>query len=219
MKEFIEKLVNLGHILEPYPFWTKILVCAWILLGAAIVISLVFAKQQGNKGQSQTTLDSSTQGSASLRREPATIVTAESLQALRTLNGVRTLRPLENDLNLSELPPGVYGFTVPWIVNSDSIGVVGGTGASRITLQESSFGTLVMEVHKRGDGEVYLVGYVSETDLVRLQDPSRTANAEVALFFRPFREFSITVAIPISRIQKSRNRSVANQYVNDLSVR
>ncbi len=76
-----------------------------------------------------------------------------------------------------------------------------------------------MEIDKGSNGESYVVGYVSEGDLVRLQNPLRSANAELQLFFSPFREFSIPVAIPLSRIQRSRNRRVADQYVNDLSVR
>jgi hypothetical protein len=218
MKELIEKLFNLGHLLEPYPSWTKILVSIWILFSAAVIIGLIFAKQQGHNDQSSPMMDSAAAGSVSQTRGLAAIVAAESVQDLRRLNGVRALRPLENDLSLRELPPGVYGFTVPWIINSDPTGIVGGTGINRITLEESSGGTSVMEIHKRGDDQVYVVGYVSETDLIRLQDPSRATNADVALFFAPFREFSIPVAIPVSRIQKSRNRSVADQYVDDLSV-
>ena len=75
-----------------------------------------------------------------------------------------------------------------------------------------------MEIHKGTNGEVYVVGYVSEADLVRLQDPSRRADVEATLFFTPYREFSLIVAIPTSRIRGSRNRSIGDKYVNDLLV-
>jgi hypothetical protein len=159
--------------------------------------------------------------------QPVILTGAESLDALRRLQGVRALRDLENDLNLRRLPAGVYGFTVPWIINTDPTAVVGGTGVDRISLEQSSMGTLVMEIHKTANGEIYVVGYLSEADLVRLQDPSRREDAEVTFFFMPYQEFNQLVAIPISRIVNSLNRSVGNsqnrsvgsQYVNDLSIR
>ena len=217
MKEFLEKVVGVAHLLEPYPAWTKILVAAWVLLTAAVIISMVFARP-AKTDESRIVADPHSQGAASAASQTAAILNAESVEALRRSDGVRPLRTLENELNINRLPAGVYGFTVPWIINTDSTGVVGGTGVDRISLQQSSGGTAVMEIHKSAAGTIYVTGYVSETDLVRLQNPSRVADAEVTLFFTPYREFSLTVAIPISRIKTSDNRSVGDQYVNDLSV-
>ena len=90
----------------------------------------------------------------------------------------------------------MYGFTVPRIINTDPTGAVGGTGVDRISLQQSSMGTLVMEVHKTANGEIYVVGYLSEADLVRVQDPSRREDAQVTLFFSPTRSL-----ISLSRFQ------------------
>src|SRR5438094_1085393 len=139
----------------------------------------------------------------------AKIINAESLIAMRTVTGVRSLRKLESDLELSRLPEGVYGFTVPWQVGPD---------ANHLGLQQSPHGTVVAEIHKSTNGESYVVGYISESDLVRLQDPSRRTATEITMFFSPYREFSLPVAIPFSRIEKSNHRSIGNQYVNDLSI-
>jgi len=128
---------------------------------------------------------------------------------MRTVTGVRSLRKLESDLELSRLPEGVYGFTVPWQVGPD---------ANHLGLQQSPHGTVVAEIHKSTNGESYVVGYISESDLVRLQDPSRRTATEITMFFSPYREFSLPVAIPFSRIEKSNHRSIGNQYVNDLSI-
>jgi hypothetical protein len=75
-----------------------------------------------------------------------------------------------------------------------------------------------MEIHKLDSGDVFVAGYLSESDLARLQSPSRTTDAKATLFFSPYHEFSVAVAIPLSRIKASRNRRVENYYANDISV-
>jgi hypothetical protein len=152
-------------------------------------------------------------------KSPTDIVSGESVEALRIADAVRALQPLEDSKNINSLPGGVYGFTVPWLLNTKSSGVVGGTGVDRISLSRSSFGTFVTEIHKRETGQVLVVGYVTESDLAELQDPSRTSDVEITLFFRPYLEYSLAVAIPVSRIRASSSRSVERHYASDLSVR
>ena len=145
---------------------------------------------------------------------PADIVSGETVEAVRTADAVRALEPLEDDKNISSLPGGVYGFTVPWIINTDA----GGARLDVLGLSRSPMGTKVMELHKRATGEVSVVGYVSESDLARLQDPARVSDAEATIFFRPYLNYSIAVAIPLSRISEARFRSVERHYASDLSV-
>ena len=154
----------------------------------------------------------------SATRARVTIPSAKSVEALRKENAVRALQPLEDDEIVSSLPGGVYGFTVPWIINTNASGIVGGTGVDKLGLRRSSGGTFVMEIHKLHSGEVYVVGYLSESDLARLQNPSRTSSAKATLFFSPYLEYSLAVAIPLSRITSSRFRSVEKIYANDISV-
>ena len=151
-------------------------------------------------------------------RARGAIVSAESIEALRTMNAVRPLQPLEDDQFISSLPSGVYGFTVPWIINTNSSGIVGGTGINKLGLNRSSRGTAVMEIHKLYSGDIYVVGYLSESDLALLQNSSRTSDAKATLFFSPYHEFSVAVAIPLSHIKTSRNRRIENFYANDISV-
>jgi hypothetical protein len=74
-----------------------------------------------------------------------------------------------------------------------------------------------MEIHKYVAGELYVVGYLSGNDLARLQDTSRTSDAQATLVFSPFHE-SLAVAIPISLITASKHRLVSGEHANDLSV-
>lgn len=217
MKKWIETLESLIPFLEAYPIWVKLIISAWVLLTAVAVIGLIFfriTEATPSKGP-----DNASSGSASRRVEFDTAFqTAGSLEELRKKNGVRELRPLENDLNLSRLPNGIYGFTVPWIINTDSTGVVGGTGLSRISLHRTGGGTAVMEMHKSEQGQVYIIGFVTQDQLIRMQDPSRRASLGITLFFHPYQNFDELVAVPYERIISSDNRSVEGYYVNDIDV-
>ncbi len=147
----------------------------------------------------------------------------EALKAdLREANGVRQLEPLENDLPLHALPNGVYGFTVPWIINTDSTGVVGGTGADRISLNRSSFGTLQMEVHKAADGSVYIVGFVSSQDYENFISAKEGEKLTFTLLFKPYLDSNIPLAVPLDSIIFSDNRTIETNtdhfYANDLQV-
>lgn len=206
--------------LDPYPAWVKLLISVWLLLTAAVVIALIFSGRQPEAAAPRAaaqTAQPSTAASPSHADSP--VLSADTVEQLRQRNGVRGLTPFQNDLGIGQLPPGVFGFTVPWILNTEHAGVVGGTGVDQITLQKSRGGTSTMEIHKAQSGTIYVVGYASAADLSRLQDPSRRADATVALFFEHFSEFKYPVAIPADRIVRSKNRTVEGKYVNDLSVR
>ena len=204
MKRWIETLNGLIPVLEPYPAWVKAVISAWIILTAVAIVGLIFFR---------------TPEATSPREAESSKTTSQaSLEELRRKNGVRELQALENDLNLSRLPNGVYGYTVPWIIDSDPTGVVGATGVSRIALLRRSGGTAVMEVHKSSQGMVYIIGFVSQDQLVRLQDPSRKSPLDITLFFSPYQSFDEVVALPVEQIVSSSNRSVESQYVNDIVV-
>jgi hypothetical protein len=120
---------------------------------------------------------------------PTRIFTGESVEALRKTDAVRALQPLEDEKNVTTLPNGVYGFAVPRIIDTDPTGVVGGTGANKISLIGAPAGTRVMEVHKLQSGAIYVVGYVSKNDLDRLQNTSTTSDVDVTIFFTPYKEY------------------------------
>jgi len=208
-----ESLDKIIPFLYPYPLWVKAVLSVWVLLTAVSIVLVVFLRSPAG----DTTR--STLATVGYAKGAVSIVTAPSVEQLRAKNGVRELLPLENGIGLTRLPNGVYGFTVPWIINSDPSGVVGGTGSDRISLDRTSGGTGVMEVQKSGQGEVYIVGYVSQERLVRMQDPSNTKDESVPLFFAPYNEFKEPVAVPLRRVVSSNNRTVESIYVNDIVFR
>jgi hypothetical protein len=78
------------------------------------------------------------------------------------------------------------------MINSDPTGVVGGTGLDRISLDRRGGGTGVMEVNQSIQGELYVVGFVSEEALGRIhfgrihlgRIHPRTRNEDLTLFSR-----------------------------------
>jgi len=150
------------------------------------------------------------------------IETAKSIEDLRRKNDVRSLTPLENDLLLTILPNGVYGYTVPWLINTNRIGIVGGTGVDKISLKQRAGGTAVMEVHKSSKGDIYILGFVSQDLIIYLQNPTRKTNLVITLFFAPYKNYNMAVAIPTNRIVQSDNRSIDDEgymYINDMTIR
>ena len=220
MKKLLENLSALIPFLDPYPLWVKLVISSWVLLTALVLLALVFARQQLPPGTAQISplaesaaasvppaLSSSTRSTS---QQVERIISADSVEQIRAITSVRPLRPMENDLGISRLPVGVFGFTVPWTL---------GRGIDGLSLHQNRGGTVVMEIHKAADGVVYVVCYVAEADLVRMQDPSRLNDSDLPVFFEPYREFAHVVAVPVSRIVKSNERSVDDHYLNDVTVR
>ena len=134
----------------------------------------------------------------------AEIVSGKTPEDLRLANGVRALQPLEDSKRFDSLPGGVYGFTVPWVLNTEA----SGSRLERAGLRRVAGGTAVMEIEKRASGEIYVVGYVSEN-----------SGLESTMFFGPYREFTRVVAIPLSRIKAWNFRSVEGHYAGVFSIR
>ena len=126
------------------------------------------------------------------------IITGESRQEIREKNAVRELRSLEGDAQLSKLPNGVYGYSVPWALGADSAPKPSQTGHIRLT--KASFGTSVMEVHKASQGQAFVLLYVTESDLTRLESPMQEGVLRVNAFFVSHEEYNWPVGIPVSRL-------------------
>lgn len=146
------------------------------------------------------------------------VITAETMERLRELTGARPLGERDSGRPLSRLPNGVYGYTTPWMINTDAAGVVGGTGVERITLEPRSGGTLVMEIHKARSGGVYVVGYTDQQHVAQMATPGEATKIEIELFFAPNEEFDTPLAIPVERIMSSDQRSMGGRYVNDMEI-
>ena len=145
---------------------------------------------------------------ASESQSPESEIVLESqkaLQSLRKKNNVRPLHDLENGLDLSKLPNGIFGFYIPWAdFNSD------------ITLDQHSGGTAVVEFHKLLNGQLVIVGFVSQENILRLQ--ATTTNVSIKFFPEPWEEAHTIIAIPVDRVLSKDDRTFQSGYVLDLMV-
>lgn len=136
------------------------------------------------------------------------IIAAETIDEIRTINGVSKMEPLQNDRPLARLKSSVVGFSTPWALDSDPRGIVGGTGLETLSLSRSPGGTVQLEIHKVASSEVYIVGYSSREAIVELRRQDRDELIEVMLLTAPYEEYSVPVAIPYSRLDNIDSRSV-----------
>lgn len=145
------------------------------------------------------------------------IISAKTIEELRNINGVSELEPLEVGVLLTELPNGIYGFEVPWMINSNPVGVVGGTGVEKINLSRTRGGTSEMEVHKSSDGTIYIVGYLPSSVMIQVQKQTRKDPIPIILFLGPATD-RVPIAIPMQRIINSKNRHAEDNEGKHISV-
>ena len=146
----------------------------------------------------------------------ARVAVASDIAELRRTRNLRGLEKLENGLAPHRLPNGVYGFTVPWAITGEPGHIAQFT--SSLGLQRSAGGTVVMEVHKLSEDDLWVVGYVSDDARLNLQGPP-AQDRELMFFPRAWGNFTNLVAIPVSRIIGASMRDVEDAYVLDLRVR
>jgi hypothetical protein len=131
----------------------------------------------------------------------------------------RFVEPLEEGVPLADLPNGIYGYTVPWLLSSNPDGVVGGTGVDKISLGEQG-GTAVLEIHKTAEGEIYFMACARRADEENFRDQSlRKRPFKATVAFEPVQEFILSVAIPVARVVVYTDRSVRLYgYIADLEL-
>jgi hypothetical protein len=129
---------------------------------------------------------------------------------------VRRLHAEEEGLPLSELPFGVFGFTVPWVLEVSPARPV--VRADEMTLHPSPGGTGVLEVHRLENGTAAAVGFVSPDEAVKLGNPSRTDPIDLTIYLTPSQMKPIPVAIPTEQLIVTRHRSVGYTYVLDARI-
>ena len=116
---------------------------------------------------------------------------------IRSMNGVRELWPTEEDLQLSDLPNGVFGFTRSVQVEFKDF--------DQLKLVKDPSRRSV-EVHKTSQGKVIFVVYVSKADATKLLSPTLDGALRVIVQFKPYKEYDQIVGIPASHLVEWNHR-------------
>lgn len=136
-------------------------------------------------------------------------IVEDDIDASREVNQVRELTPLQEGLNICKLPKGVFGYEQPHLI--DRILHEGWNGVCELSLSKSPPDVPWddrLEIHKSSDGNVFVFAYVSESNLLSLQDQSRRQEIDFFLFNKPFKEHSRLIGIPLSRIKAWSDRDI-----------
>lgn len=117
-------------------------------------------------------------------------------EALRAAHQVRLVEDSEEGFGVDALPQGIYGFTYsPALPNAPMFR----------TRRFRSF-----ETHKRADGEILIVGFVSQAEALACN----TSREELQLRLQPEPEpdADVMVMIPYSRIRHHQQYSVRTEH-------
>jgi hypothetical protein len=132
--------------------------------------------------------------------------TDKAIEHLRTEHGVRPLTDLEEDLPVSKLPDGVYGFCWPdYLPEADQ---------SRLTNQPTT--NFDFEVHKLRNGSAFVVGFVGQQTALQLE--TGTISGKIVLFRAPWDEASSLVSIPLDRITSSECRKFRDGEMLEIEI-
>ncbi len=132
-----------------------------------------------------------------------------ALNKIRSDNGVRQLLPLEDGLKIIDLPNGVYGFIVSWGLSKN---------LAEITIHKNNGGTVEMEIHKTKTGEIYVIGFMSQAEKIRLNNIRKTI-LEFHFFLEKFEEYKYLVSIPLDSIYSSDKRDIEHISHLDLKLK
>jgi hypothetical protein len=109
-----------------------------------------------------------------------------ALERLRREHAVELIAETQNDLPIERLPGGVYGFTTGYQADPSL-----GLGRLRVLGKNYPY---AFEVHKTRQGEVFILGHVSEPEASTLADPTRPFRRTL-IFAKPQPGF-LRVVIP-----------------------
>ena len=189
---------DLISFVRSYPAWVKVSVAFWLVFTLAVIVMFIFAKPESEARTGAVQVPSGEP------RETEKVRADELASAFRERDRVRPLNDFEDGLDLSHAPDGVFGFTVPWIIGSES------------PMNQQRGGTAVLELHKLRDGSAELVAFASQADALRIE--ARSGVIEVNLFPEPWKEAATPVTIPLHEVISSSQRSFKYGYVLDMRI-
>jgi hypothetical protein len=200
----LSKISELVPFVRSYPLWVRMSVACCLLFTLGIILIFIFVKPESEAGTGAAPIvPDGSSGAESANTEKSDMERLTS--AFREQHQVRSLRDIEDGLDLSRAPNGVFGFTVPWIIGPQS------------PLNQQREGTAVVELHKLSNGRAELIAFVSQADALRIE--ARSGAIEVSVFPEPWKEAATAVSIPLNEIDSSSERSFKYGYVLDLKMR
>jgi hypothetical protein len=188
---------TLPEWMQPYTW------LAWpVLVVLAIFAILLVILNQGKHKAKRLQNTSSQERPQSEQQQDVPIFRVDptsSIEAIRSANGVRPLRTLEEDVNIRKLPNGVFGFSDPFDL---------AYAQEHLSLYPEKVYLEMFEIHKSATGGIFMIGFISQSAQYVLDDPSQTQPFDIQVFCNPYDEFVNPVAISLSRIMSCEYRTI-----------
>lgn len=118
------------------------------------------------------------------------VVSGETVDDIRSKNGVRGIDKTEQTLKISDLDNGVFGFSAPQQYNKQK----------SMTLGKNQGGAIRMEVQKTANGEIHALFFVSIHDRTELKRSNLQYPRIVYAHFSKSDDTPYPVSIPLCRI-------------------
>jgi hypothetical protein len=136
------------------------------------------------------------------------------LQSVREKQQLRALTAMESGKRVAQIPTGTYFFTIGAGIDSylSQLGTFQ-LGFNQLKVQRFRESFSYVEIHYPYDKEPNIIFYMDEISFSRISQLSGAKQHETMAAFAPWRDKSIMVALPISRILQSTHRVV--QLTND----
>ncbi len=132
------------------------------------------------------------------------VLVAGSVPAIRKLNQVKPL-PARQTPGGYDLEEGFYGFTALWAVEQIHGFDLQVIGLGKPPINNVPKDEMQLELHHTSDGELYLVGFISEDDLQSARDVRRHDPISVMMLTYPSPVYSKAVAVSVELIQSATN--------------
>lgn len=153
-------------------------------------------------------------------------LTADSLDAIRESTNVRKLRSSENQMTLWELPDGIFGYLEAYKIDTPSMRMINESLIEEnfslnknLCLLQDPISRDFAEIHKAENGQLYLVGFVTEEDRIALQNPVRSESIKTVVSLKQHEKRSQVIAIPRERLEWWRHRQLGDgECIGDARV-
>jgi len=132
------------------------------------------------------------------------VLVAGSVPAIRKLNQVKPL-PARQTPGGYDLEEGFYGFTALWAVEQIHGFDLQVIGLGKPPINNVPKDEMQLELHHTSEGELYLVGFISEDDLQSARDVRRHDPISVMMLTYPSPVYSKAVGVSVELIQSARN--------------
>jgi len=208
--EIAKEVINFWSSYSIGVRWTFFILFAFILISWLFIIPFIQSKE------STTQIETTPKKIEELKQKPS-VHLSNSIEELRSLEEVRELTNSENELNLYQLPNGVYGWVESHKLDTPNLWIPDAPFAedsfaipSSIQLRKEKKWGNDIEVHKDKDGVVRVQAFITDNTRLQLQKPNRAEVLSLTVVFRAYSEYKFIASLPRESVESFKHREFSD---------